>query len=68
MPMEGDLSAIDNVLIHTKYGIRRLAGSPARWFGLETSTLIIEYVPLFISKRREQEKLNRGPSDDPEEE
>ncbi|MBQ3291214.1 MAG: KUP/HAK/KT family potassium transporter [Mogibacterium sp.] len=68
MPMEGDLSTIDNVLIHTKYGIRRLAGSPARWFGLETSTLIIEYVPLFISKRREQEKLNRGPSDDPEEE
>lgn len=59
MPLEGDLSAIDNILIHTKYFIRRLAGSPARWFGLETSTLIIEYVPLFLPNRKEEERLER---------
>jgi KUP system potassium uptake protein len=59
MPLEGDLSPMDNLLIHTKYYIRRLAGSPARWFGLETSTLIVEYVPLFLPRRGTQQKLER---------
>ncbi len=59
MPLEGDLSAIDNLLIHTKYYIRRVAGSPARWFGLETSNLIVEYVPLFLPQRRNTERLVR---------
>ncbi len=59
MPLEGDLSPIDNLLIHTKYYIRRVAGSPARWFGLETSTLIYEYVPLFLPRRSVTEKLVR---------
>ena len=59
MPLEGDLSAIDSMLIHTKYYIRRIAGNPARWFGLETSNLIIEYVPLFLPQRREHEVLER---------
>lgn len=59
MPLEGDLSPVDNLLIHTKYYIRRVAGSPARWFGLETSTLIYEYVPLFLPRRSVTEKLVR---------
>ncbi len=59
MPMEGELSTIDNMLIHTKYIIRRMAGSPARWFGLETSRVIYEYVPLFLPKRTETERLQR---------
>ena len=59
MPMEGDLSTFDNMLIHTKYFIRRIAGNPAKWFGLETSRLIIEYVPLFLPRRVETERLER---------
>ena len=59
MPLEGELSAYDNFLIHTKYYIRRLAGNPARWFGLETSRVIYEYVPLFLPRRKEDERLNR---------
>ncbi|MBQ6314665.1 MAG: KUP/HAK/KT family potassium transporter, partial [Mogibacterium sp.] len=59
MPLEDDLSTIDNILIHTKYHIRRVAGSPAKWFGLDTSNLIIEYVPLFLPKRNTQERLER---------
>lgn len=59
MPLEGDISAADNLFIHTKYFIRRIAGSPARWFGLETSNLIIEYVPLFLPRRGTQERLER---------
>ncbi|MBP3898112.1 MAG: KUP/HAK/KT family potassium transporter, partial [Mogibacterium sp.] len=59
MPLEGDISASDNLFIHTKYFIRRIAGSPARWFGLETSNLIVEYVPLFLPRRSNTEKLER---------
>lgn len=59
MPMEGDLSPVDNFLIHNKYFIRRLAGSPVRWFGLETSRVIIEYVPLFLPRRENEERLER---------
>ena len=33
--------------IELKYLIRSLCGSPARWYGLENSSLIYEYVPLF---------------------
>ena len=59
IPYEGDLSTTDNLLIHTKYYIRRMAGSPARWFGLDTANLIIEYVPLFLPKKREDQRLTR---------
>ena len=59
MPMAGDLSAFDNMLIHTKYFIRRIAGNPMKWFGLETSRVIIEYVPLFLPRRREEQRLER---------
>ena len=59
IPYEGDLSSIDNLLIHTKYYIRRLAGSPARWFGLDTANLVIEYVPLFLPKKGKDERLTR---------
>lgn len=59
MPQEGDLSAVDNFLIHNKYFIRRIAGSPVRWFGLETSRVLIEYVPLFLPRRENYERLER---------
>lgn len=59
MPMEGELSSFDNMLIHTKYYIRRIAGNPAKWFGLETSRVIVEYVPLFLPRKGETEPLER---------
>ena len=59
MPMEGDLSPIDNFLIHNKYFIRRIAGSPLKWFGLETSRVLIEYVPLFLPRKENYERLER---------
>lgn len=65
-PLEGDISAADNLFIHAKYYIRRAAGSPARWFGLETSTLIYEYVPLFLPTRRNTERLERTYRDEAE--
>ena len=59
MPQEGDIDFVDNVLIHAKYIIRRIAGNPFQWFGLETSNVIIEYVPLFLAPRQKQDRLER---------
>ncbi|MDY6290089.1 MAG: KUP/HAK/KT family potassium transporter [Succiniclasticum sp.] len=59
MPKEGDIGAADDLLLRAKYTIRLLGGSPLQWFGLETSNLIIEYVPLFLPQRQIQDRLER---------
>ncbi len=59
MPQEGDIDFWDNLLIHAKYFIRRIAGNPLQWFGLETSNVIIEYVPLFLAERQKEDHLIR---------
>lgn len=59
MPQEGELPPSDNLLIHAKYLIRRIAGNPIQWFGLETSNVIVEYVPLFLSRRQEGDRVER---------
>ena len=41
-----ELSNLDELILHTKYAIRRVAGSKVRWYGLDTSSLILEHVPL----------------------
>ena len=59
LPLEGDMASLDSILIRTKYAIRRIAGSPDRWFGLQTSSVIIEYVPMFLPRREQAETLKR---------
>ena len=44
---ETNISHRDFRTINAKYAIRRLCGSPARWYGLENSSVTVEYVPLF---------------------
>lgn len=51
-----DISANDRNVISAKYAIRRFCGSPAEWYGLENSSIIFEYVPLFARPKR-QHKL-----------
>ena len=41
-----ELSPLDERILNTKYAIRRLAGSKVTWYGLDTSSLILEKVPL----------------------
>lgn len=42
------LSTADALILNSKYFIRRIAGSKIKWYGLDTSSLIVEYVPLII--------------------
>ena len=44
---ESDVDPSERSAIALKYAIRRHAGSPVQWYGLENSNVIYEYVPLF---------------------
>ena len=44
---ESDVEQRERHAIAMKYAIRRVAGSPVQWFGLENSNVFYEYVPLF---------------------
>jgi KUP system potassium uptake protein len=59
MPQEGDIDEVDNLLVRSKYAIRRNVGNPFQWFGLETSNILIEYVPLFLARRLKDDRLER---------
>lgn len=48
---ESDLPASDQGILTVKYAIRHVAGSPARWYGLENSVLAVEYLPLFVGMK-----------------
>jgi len=47
-----ELTRAEELILNTKYHIRRLCGSVANWYGLETSSTIIEYVPLAVPGRK----------------
>jgi len=46
-----DLSTADLNVMTLKYFIRRLCGSPVKWFGLENSSVLVEFVPLFTKQK-----------------
>ena len=48
-----DISTFDRNIINAKYIIRRVCGSPAHWYGLQNSSVIFEYVPLFARTKRQ---------------
>ena len=56
---ESDLSTLDKYAVSGKYRIRSIAGSSERLYGLETSSVIIEYVPLFIESKPVSTPLKR---------
>ena len=54
-----ELSALDELVLNTKYSIRRLAGSKVKWYGLDTSSLIMENVPLITGGSPPTERIMR---------
>ena len=55
-----ELSALDEFVLNAKYAIRRVAGSKERWYGLDTSSLIRENVPLITSGSVPKEHITRA--------
>lgn len=56
---ESDLSNFDKMAVSWKYTLRSKIGSPVRWFGLENSSVLFEYVPLFIEAKPVDKLLTR---------
>ncbi len=54
-----ELTSMDERILHIKYAIRSVAGSKEKWFGLDTSTMIKEYVPLITSYENARERITR---------
>ena len=59
VPAKTELSSLDELVLHAKYNIRRLAGSKVRWYGLDTSSLIIEHVPLITGGHGNEKQIHR---------
>ena len=49
---ESKVSARGALSLQAKYTIRRMAGSPVKWFGLAPYNPLVEVQPLFVSTRR----------------
>ena len=49
---ESKVSARGALSLQAKYAIRRMAGSPVKWFGLAPYNPLVEVQPLFVSTRR----------------
>ena len=45
--------------------IRRAAGTPARWYGLENSNVSFEYVPLFTKFKAVNKMQRLAPNERP---
>lgn len=49
VPHKADLGRLDRAVLRTKYAVRKLAGSKPKWYGLNTSVVIVEKVPMIVS-------------------
>ncbi len=54
------LSPLEEFVLNTKYAIRKAAGSEAEWYGLDTSVLINETVPLITGVGGQTRRLDRS--------
>ena len=54
-----ELSSMDEFILNTKYSIRKLAGSKVKWYGLDTSSLILENVPLITGGSGDTDVIQR---------
>ena len=59
VPAKSELSSMDELILHTKYSIRKIAGSKIRWYGLDTSSLIMEHVPLITGGGINEKRIQR---------
>ena len=57
-----ELSSLDELILNTKYSIRKAAGSKVKWYGLDTSSLILENVPLIVGGGENDRRITRAPT------
>ncbi|MCR5137717.1 MAG: KUP/HAK/KT family potassium transporter [Oscillospiraceae bacterium] len=57
-----ELSGLDELILNAKYSIRKSAGSKEKWYGLDTSSLIMENVPLLTGGAAPEGRITRKES------
>ena len=57
---KSELDGLDEFILHSKYAIRHVAGSKVRWYGLDTSNVIVEDVPLITGGSAPTRKIIRA--------
>ena len=60
---KSELSQLDEAILRSKYKIREMAGSVIEWYGLDTSILIIENVPLITGGSTNERRIVRRKTD-----
>lgn len=58
------LSLFDRLIMQAKLAIKHIAVSPAKWFGLEYSDVVVEQVPLIIGNKMACDLLTQVQVDD----
>ncbi|MBQ8850867.1 MAG: KUP/HAK/KT family potassium transporter [Oscillibacter sp.] len=54
------LSALDEFVLNTKYAIRKMAGDKSKWYGLDTSSLTVETVPMILAPGGSVKRIERA--------
>lgn len=53
-------SAVDEFILHSKYGIRKMIGDQSKWYGLDTSSLTVETVPMVVTPVNTAKRIQRA--------
>lgn len=53
LSMETELNSFETFIMQAKLMLKRHTVEPEKWFGLNASDVEIEYVPLFLGKRKD---------------
>ena len=61
-----ELSDFDELLLNMKYRIRHMAGTKEKWYGLDTSSLILENVPLITGSADPSRRIQRKSAEESE--
>ena len=60
------LSPLDEFVLKNKYAVRKMVGGRSKWFGLDTSILMVEHVPLIVTAGKHAKTLQRTYDGDPQ--
>ena len=60
VPAKVGLSRADEIILNLKYAIRKAAGSKIKWYGLDTSSVTVEPVPLIVGSRAPAKRIKRN--------
>jgi len=56
---ENELPVLDSLVMKAYYWVRKTAASPDKWFGLDTSMVTYEMIPVVFKKKTAPVKLTR---------